>query len=118
MGHRTGMVEARRKAEKMVPSGTGSEAGRELVVAALAEDLRAAAAAAATAAATQKTPVAAIGFTLRYVDIPCPSGKHKRSMLTFRGHNAGVLFCQPCEHGWTEPATHPALRHIVADSPR
>ena len=38
----------------------------------------------------------------RYVDIPCPSGKHSRLLVTFRDHAVAALFCMPCEHAWTE----------------
>ena len=51
----------------------------------------------------------------RYVDVPCPSGKHKRSLLTFRNHTVAAMFCLPCEHAWTEPTSHPALRDIKLD---
>jgi hypothetical protein len=54
----------------------------------------------------------------RYLDVPCPSGKHQRSILTFRSRNLASMFCVPCEHGWTEPTTHPALRDLATDSAR
>ena len=54
----------------------------------------------------------------RYVDIPCPSGQHATSVLTFRNHTVAALFCIPCEVAWTEPTTHPALRHIGLDTAR
>jgi len=51
----------------------------------------------------------------RYVDIPCPSGKHRRSVVTFRNHTVAALFCIPCEHAWTESTDHPALRDLQLD---
>ena len=51
----------------------------------------------------------------RYVRIPCPSGKHQRSIVTFRNHTVAAMFCLPCEQAWTEPTTHPALRGIGLD---
>jgi hypothetical protein len=51
----------------------------------------------------------------RYVDIPCPSGKHQRSILTFRNHTTAALFCIPCERAWTESSVHPQLLHIPLD---
>ena len=51
----------------------------------------------------------------RYVRIPCPSGKHKRSIVTFRNHTVVTMFCIPCEHAWTESSTHPELRDIGLD---
>jgi hypothetical protein len=54
----------------------------------------------------------------RFVEIPCPSGKHQRSIVTFRNHFIAVLFCVSCEHGWTESADHPALQQIPVDIKR
>jgi len=51
----------------------------------------------------------------RYVDVPCPSGKHERSVLTFRNHTVAAMFCIPCEHAWTESTLHPALRSVGVD---
>ena len=51
----------------------------------------------------------------RDVDIPCPSGKHQRSVVTFRNHTVAAMFCVPCEHAWTEPTTHPELRDLSVD---
>jgi hypothetical protein len=48
----------------------------------------------------------------RDVDIPCPSGKHQQSVVTFRNHTVAAMFCVPCEHAWTEPTTHPELRDL------
>jgi hypothetical protein len=56
-------------------------------------------------------------FVLRYANVSCPSGKHKRSILTVRGHSVAAMFCAPCEQGWTEPTTHPALRDLPIDQP-
>lgn len=53
-----------------------------------------------------------------YVDIPCPSGKHARSLVTFRNHTVAALFCMPCEHAWTEATTHPALQNMPLDKER
>jgi hypothetical protein len=50
--------------------------------------------------------------TGRYVDIPCPSGKHQSSVVTFRNHLVAVLSCLSCEHGWVESGDHPSLRQI------
>jgi len=60
----------------------------------------------------------ATGFKLRYVNVPCPSGQHQRSMLAFRSHTEATLFCIPCEEGWTQPVTHPELRGRPIDVPR
>ena len=54
----------------------------------------------------------------RYVDVPCPSGKHQRSLVTFRNHTVAAMFCMPCEHAWTEPTTHPALLNMPIDKER
>jgi len=51
----------------------------------------------------------------RYVDIPCPSGKHLRSLVTFRNHAVVAMFCIPCEHAWTERAEHPLLTGMARD---
>jgi len=51
----------------------------------------------------------------RYVDIPCPSGEHSRSVVTFRNHTVAAMFCIPCEHAWTESTQHPLLRSIGVD---
>ena len=51
----------------------------------------------------------------RYVDIPCPSGKHQQSIVTFRNHSVCALFCIPCEHAWTESSSHPELEHRPLD---
>ena len=51
----------------------------------------------------------------RYVNIPCPSGKHQRSLVTFRNHTVAAMFCMPCEHAWTEQTTHPELRNVALD---
>ena len=52
----------------------------------------------------------------RYVDIPCPSGKHRGSILTFRDHTVAAMFCIPCEHTWTESTDRAELRDIGRDS--
>ena len=54
----------------------------------------------------------------RYVNIPCPSGRHRRSVVTFRNHSVAAMFCIPCEVAWTEPTTHPELRDMGPDSAR
>ena len=54
----------------------------------------------------------------RSVDIPCPSGKHQRSLVTFRNHTVAAMFCIPCEYAWTEPTTHPKLRDMPLDKER
>jgi hypothetical protein len=54
----------------------------------------------------------------RYVNIPCPSGKHQQSIVTFRDHTVSALFCIPCEHAWTESSSHPELEHLLLDSDR
>ena len=54
----------------------------------------------------------------RYVDIPCPSGKHLRSIVTLSNHTVTAMFCIPCEHAWTEPTSHPALRDIPLNRER
>ncbi len=55
---------------------------------------------------------------LRYVSIACPSGKHARSVVTFRDHSVASMFCIPCEAAWTEPTTHPRLRNLPTDTSR
>jgi hypothetical protein len=45
----------------------------------------------------------------RYVDIPCPSGKHSRSLVTFRNRAVAAMFCIPCEYAWTESIAHPQI---------
>jgi hypothetical protein len=52
----------------------------------------------------------------RYVNIPCPSGKHPRSIVTFRDHTVASMLCIPCEHAWTEPTEHPELRFFSLDT--
>ena len=54
----------------------------------------------------------------RYADIPCPSGKHARSLVTFRNHTVAAMFCIPCEHAWTEVTTHPLLLNMPIDKER
>ena len=51
----------------------------------------------------------------RYVNIPCPSGKHLQSLVTFRNHAVAVMFCLPCEVAWTEPTSRGELRHFRLD---
>jgi hypothetical protein len=90
----------------MVPAGTGSKADRDKVVDAVAADLR--------RLAEDALPTG-VGFVQRMVDVTCPSGKHQRCVLTFRGYKMSCLFCLPCERGWSEPNTHPALRDLRTD---
>ena len=54
----------------------------------------------------------------RYVNIRCPSGKHERSVVTFRNHTVAAMFCVPCEEAWTESTDHPELRDIALDTSR
>jgi hypothetical protein len=54
----------------------------------------------------------------RYVDIPCPTGKHPRSIVTFRNHSVAAMFCIHCELTWTEPTDHPEIRDILIDRAR
>lgn len=54
----------------------------------------------------------------RMVNIPCPSRKHRRSIVTFRNHTVAAMFCVPCEVAWTESTDHPELRSIGLDSSR
>ena len=51
----------------------------------------------------------------RQVDIACPSGKHRRSLVTFRNHTVAVMFCVPCEEAWLEPVTNDAIRAMPID---
>jgi hypothetical protein len=51
----------------------------------------------------------------RYVSVPCPSGNHPRSIVTFRNHTVAVMFCIPCGAAWTEPVTHPDIRALAVD---
>ena len=54
----------------------------------------------------------------RYVNIPCPSGKHQRSIVTFRNHTVAAMFCIVCEAAWTQSTDHPEFRHLGIDSAR
>ena len=54
----------------------------------------------------------------RYVNIPCPSGKHPRSVVTFRDHSVASMFCVPCKQAWTESTDHPELRGLKSDGAR
>lgn len=51
----------------------------------------------------------------RYVDIPCPSGKHSRSVVTFRDHTVATMFCIACDVAWVEPTSHSELRDLGLD---
>jgi hypothetical protein len=51
----------------------------------------------------------------RYVAIPCQSGKHARSIVTFRNHTVAAMFCIPCEAAWTEPVEHPEIKAMPLD---
>jgi hypothetical protein len=51
----------------------------------------------------------------RYVYIPCPSGAHRRSIVTFRNHTVAAMFCIPCETAWTELTTRAELRDLRLD---
>ena len=51
----------------------------------------------------------------RYVNILCPSGKHKRSLVTFRNHTVAAMFCIPFEVAWTLSTSHPELRKMGLD---
>ena len=54
----------------------------------------------------------------RYVKIPCISGKHQRSIVTFRNHTVAAMFCISCERAWTEPTSRPELRDLHLDNAR
>ena len=43
----------------------------------------------------------------RYVQVSCPTGRHERSLVTFRNHTVAAMFCIPCELAWTESTEHP-----------
>ena len=51
----------------------------------------------------------------RYVDIPCPTGAHPQSLVTFRNHTVAAMFCIPCEVAWTEPTSRPWLAAMGLD---
>ena len=51
----------------------------------------------------------------RYISIACPSGKHSRSIVTFRNHTFAVMLCLACEEVWTEPTTHPLIAPLAID---
>jgi len=51
----------------------------------------------------------------RYVKIPCPSGKHARSIVTFRDHTVASMFCAPCDVAWDQSIDHPELQHLRLD---
>jgi hypothetical protein len=63
--------------------------------------------------APQEVPVAQPGLVI--VAIPCPSGKHPRSIVTYIGHVNVVMFCRECEEAWEVAASHPALRGMRMD---
>jgi len=48
----------------------------------------------------------------RYVNIPCPSGKHSRCVVTFRDHTVAAMCCIPCEVPWVEPTSRQELRDL------
>jgi hypothetical protein len=52
---------------------------------------------------------------LRYVNIPCPSRKHARTIVTFRNHSVAAMFCIPCDQAWSESTAHPELQAIPVD---
>jgi hypothetical protein len=54
----------------------------------------------------------------RYVNVPCPSGKHQRSIVTFRDHTVAAMFCIPCKRAWTEATSRPELRDVGLDTVR
>ena len=54
----------------------------------------------------------------RFVEVPCPSGKHHRTIVTFRNHTVAAMFCIPCEVAWTESTDHPELRNVGLDYAR
>jgi hypothetical protein len=54
----------------------------------------------------------------RYVNIPCPSGKHERSLVTFRNHTVAAMFCLVCEVAWTQSTDHPELWDVGLDHVR
>src|SRR5688500_7450199 len=126
-----GMRDSRERAEQIVPAGNGSASSREKVIDAVVEDLRTLERAGShlgnwgQLSGDSEAPKARVPndppsgeFLHRCVDVPCPSGKHQRSMLTYRSHSIAAMFCVPCQKGWTEPTTHPALRDLATDSPR
>ena len=43
----------------------------------------------------------------RWVKVPCPTGMHEWSIVTFRDHTVVALLCVPCEVGWTQSSEHP-----------
>ena len=51
----------------------------------------------------------------RYVNVPCPSGLHERSIVTFRNHTVAVMFCIPCVQAWTESTIHPEIHALRID---
>ena len=51
----------------------------------------------------------------RQVNVPCPSGIHLQSIVTFRNHTVAVMFCVPCEAAWTEAITHPDIQAMAID---
>jgi hypothetical protein len=60
-------------------------------------------------------PMAPDSLVHRYVDIPCPSGKHTSSLVTFCNRTVVAMFCIPCEHAWTESKRHPQLAALDCD---
>jgi len=51
----------------------------------------------------------------RYVNIPCPGGKHPRSVVRFRNHTVAAMFCILSEVAWVEQTLHPELRNLGLD---
>jgi hypothetical protein len=51
----------------------------------------------------------------RCVNISCPSGKHDRSLVTFRNHSVAAMFCLGCEVAWTQSTEHPDFWNVGVD---
>ena len=60
-------------------------------------------------------PLAPNTLIHRYADIPCPSRKHPRSLVTCRNHSVAAMFCIPCEREWTVSTLHPQLAAMDRD---
>jgi hypothetical protein len=47
--------------------------------------------------------------TFRYVNIPCVTRKHRRSLVTYRYRKVATMMCIPCDQMWTVPIDDPGL---------
>jgi hypothetical protein len=48
----------------------------------------------------------------RYVNVPCPSGLHERSLVTFRNHTVAVMFSVPVNGRGRNPRPIPKFTRL------